>query len=273
MDELNKDDITIAQSIDYASAFEEKLRIAKRMLDIDYQHTYIASLVDLPIAYVKGLQSKYEEAMQIARQVIDRSFWDNEVTKLFLSIFGEGENPSISNMQEKLLRMHKEKVEAAQRKMRMRVAYRLLDEFMSVDEIAQLTGLETQEVRYLIDICRIREEQHERSARKIAKKLLEAQVNQELISEATDLSSEDLSQLQRQIDLLSNEDKYYGEEDDEEYHGEDNEECSDEDQEYYGEDEEENEEYYDEDELRDEDDDEELYHFEYSFLKNKKTEE
>ena len=33
MDELNKDDITIAQSIDYASAFEEKLRIAKRMLD------------------------------------------------------------------------------------------------------------------------------------------------------------------------------------------------------------------------------------------------
>ena len=184
--------------------------------------------------------------MQIARQVIDLSFWDNKVTKLFLEVFGEGENPRVDNMQEKLLKMHKENVESAQWKIRMRVAYRLLDEVMSVDEIAQLTGLETQEVRYLIDIFRIREEQHDRSAREIAKKLLEAQVDRELISEATGINSEDLSQLQGQINLFSNEGKH----------------CEDED----------NEEYYDEDKLRDEDD-EELYHFEYSFLKNKKTEE
>ncbi|OJW73684.1 MAG: hypothetical protein BGO68_05075 [Candidatus Amoebophilus sp. 36-38] len=163
MERLKESHTTIAENIDYISSLEEKLRIVKTMLDNYYRPEEVAYLVELPLEYIEAIEEKYEKCEKLVKQAVNKSFWNNKLINLFTKLQIEGFS---INMKEELSNIHKKMVMKARRKIKLRVAYRMVDSDDFITNIARITGLEIKEVEYLADIFIIRREERERTTKR-----------------------------------------------------------------------------------------------------------
>jgi hypothetical protein len=199
MKELKNNDNSAAGKIRHSGKIQEKLRIAQRMIK---RHAYpkeIAYVVELPLVVIEKIKENPEKCDDLI-ELVGSTVTKVSSTKDIAHILEEFllENDETIKIREKIKTVLHNMVKEGQREAKLRAAYRMIKPYVCLDNIADLTGLEFREVECLLEIARIRKEERERNSKQIAKRLLQEQLKPERIYQLTDLSLDEVLELQDQ---------------------------------------------------------------------------
>ena len=185
--------------IHYASSFLEKLRIAQCMQNGVHSLREIEYLTGLKESQIEWSPEAYKQVRSQIEKVMEESFWDDRLTKLFFKI---GERKDDANSTENTLRkIFDDNIEKAKRETRLQIAYKMLhimlrnNSIVFLGGIASITNLSIEEVECLADIRRIRVRQERSTLSRVVKKALQAQLDKTKIAKIVDLDAFDFDDL------------------------------------------------------------------------------
>ena len=181
--------------IHYASSFLEKLRIAQCMQNGVHSLREIEYLTGLKESQIEWSPEAYKQVRSQIEKVMEESFWDDRLTKLFFKI---GERKDDANSTENTLRkIFDDNMEKAKRETRLQIAYKMLrnNSIVFLGGIASITNLSIEEVECLADIRRIRVRQERSTLSRVVKKALQAQLDKTKIAKIVDLDAFDFDDL------------------------------------------------------------------------------
>ena len=186
--------------IHYASSFLEKLRIAQCMQNGVHSLREIEYLTGLKESQIEWSPEAYKQVRSQIEKVMEESFWDDRLTKLFFKI---GERKDDANSTENTLRkIFDDNMEKAKRETRLQIAYKMLrnNSIVFLGGIASITNLSIEEVECLADIRRIRVRQERSTLSRVVKKALQAQLDKLTIAKIVDLDAFDFDDLIKEKD-------------------------------------------------------------------------
>jgi hypothetical protein len=197
MKELENNDNSIAGKTRHTSKIQEKLRIVQRMINRHEYSEEIAYVVELPLVFIEKIEENPEKCDELIELVgaTDRKISsDKNIVQIFEDFLLE--NDRTIKIREMVTSLFQNTVKEGQREAKLRAAYRMIRPYVCLDDIAEITGLEFREVECLLEIARIRKEERERISKQIAKRLLQEQLKPERIRQLTDLSLDEVLELQ-----------------------------------------------------------------------------